>query len=137
MKAISPTGSPIIGTADMVPANALAFNFERTSDGSLTLEWAGQSDMCWNGQYTKQTGGAEYAAEDLLAAAKAALDDLYGIPGTDLSSFAQAVRDQLKAAIAMAEAPRQTIFVDEEGEEWPEDQIKLVAESYEDASQGA
>jgi hypothetical protein len=79
MHAISPTGSPIVGTADMVPANALIQqgSFTRGADGAIEFEWEGESLCCWDGQYTKQRDGKD-------------------------------------------------LYVDENGEEWTEDQIKLV-----------
>lgn len=42
------------------------------------------------------------AAPELLAACKAALEDLYAIPSVDLSGGARVVRDYLRAAFAKA-----------------------------------
>ena len=80
MKAIAPNGSPIIGTADLVPGNALiaGCSWFQDEDGNLAFEWKGETEMCWDGQYTR----------------------------TDERG--------------------KTVYVAEDGTEWPEDQIKLV-----------
>jgi hypothetical protein len=54
----APNGALIIGTADMVPGNALVTGFTREKDGTLTPEYTGGTVMCWDGQYNvEQTGG--------------------------------------------------------------------------------
>lgn len=67
-KAFSPTGSPIVATSDLVPANAMIAedSFSREADGSLAFEYDGTgSKMCWDGQYTQEIDGkALFVAED-------------------------------------------------------------------------
>ncbi len=78
MKAISPTGALIVGSADWVPANAL---IEGHPDGSVDFEGVGETVLWWDGQYTNERDG----------------EDLY---------------------------------VDEDGEEWTADEIRLVEDDY-------
>lgn len=80
MKAFAPNGAEIIGTCDMIPGNALISNFTRLPDGSLELDWVGETEVCWDGQETK------------------------------------------------TDARGQTIYVDDNGNEWPEDQVSLEGE---------
>ncbi len=83
MKAISPTGAPIVGSSDWVPGNALIEerSWKRLPDGSVDFEWVGETVLCWDGQYTNERDG----------------EDLY---------------------------------VDEDGEEWTADEIRLVEDDY-------
>jgi|ERR1051326_8512843 hypothetical protein len=84
MKAISPTGSPIVGSADWVPGNALIEegSWKWLPDGSFDFEWVGETVLCWDGQYTRARDGKD-------------------------------------------------LYVDEDGEEWTADEIRLVANDYE------
>lgn len=79
MKAIAPNGLEIIGTADLIPGTSLILHdgFTQREDGSLEVEWHGETKVHWGGQCTKQNNG-------------------------------------------------KNIYVDEHGNEWAEDQLKLV-----------
>lgn len=79
MKAISPTGAEIIGTAEVIEAVAdiSPGSFTRNEKGELEFEYAGYTNLHWNSQKTRRIHG-------------------------------------------------ERVFVDENSEEWPEDQIKLV-----------
>jgi hypothetical protein len=83
MKAISPTGALIVGSADWVPGNALIEerSWKRLPDGSLDFEWVGETVLCWDGQYTKERDGKD-------------------------------------------------LYVDEDGEEWTADEVRLVEDDY-------
>jgi hypothetical protein len=76
LKAFAPTGAPIIGTSDFVPACALAEVFKDSPDGELQVEFEGESKLYWDGQtqntddqgrelYQDDDGG-EWAEEDLV-----------------------------------------------------------------------
>jgi len=131
MQARSPTGSPIVGTADMIPGNALISYFERLPDGTLGIEWVGETKVCWNGQQTKRTTD-DYDPE-LVKALKGARIMLYAWRKDRASSKVSVtipeLRDtiaEIEEVLAKATAPSQDIYVDEDGREWPEDQLTLV-----------
>ena len=74
MYAFAPNGRPIIGTADLIPGNALIADgsFTRSWPGDvrdtkpeISFEYGGETDICWNGQYTKEESGETlYVADD-------------------------------------------------------------------------
>ena len=80
MKAIAPNGKAIIGTAELTPGTALISegSWVLNKDGVLEFEFLGETEMDWDGQYTKETPQGRM------------------------------------------------LFVDEDGNEWPDDEIKLV-----------
>ncbi|MDB6095553.1 MAG: hypothetical protein JWM32_3115 [Verrucomicrobia bacterium] len=61
----APNGKQIIATKDWIPGNALIQGATRAADGSLEIEWAGETKVCWDGQYTEQVNGRmTYLDED-------------------------------------------------------------------------
>ena len=67
MHAKAPNGKRIVAMCDLVPANSLIADdtFRRDPDGSIAFEWAGESVLCWDGQYTMQREGEDlYVDED-------------------------------------------------------------------------
>lgn len=57
MRALSPEGNEILGTYEMCPARAEISNFSRNPDGSIAYEYAGDSEMFWDGQETVMKDG--------------------------------------------------------------------------------
>jgi hypothetical protein len=54
----APNGKRILASKDWVPGNALIQGASRLPDGSLEIEWAGETTLCWDGQYTERDGVA-------------------------------------------------------------------------------
>lgn len=52
----APTGKRIVASKDWIPGNALIQSASRLPDGSLEIEWAGETKLCWDGQYTEHDG---------------------------------------------------------------------------------
>lgn len=125
MKAVSPTGSPIIGTSESIPGTALASGFHRDKDQGLDFEHEGETEVFWDGQTTNTRGGLQDAAEDLLAVAKLVIERW------ETGDLAEAVHE-LQAAVTKAETPAQDLFVDENGFEWTEDEITFVEDNDEE-----
>ena len=50
----APNGKRIIASKDWVPGNALIASATRNPDGTLEIEWAGETRICWDGQYTEE-----------------------------------------------------------------------------------
>ena len=128
MQAFSPTGVPIIGTADTIPGNALALDFTRDETGAIVVEFGGETKICWNGQRTLTTDPLATAAPALLAALKDLVREIRAYQSPECDDEGAIGAAELKAAdaaIAAAEQPAQDLFVDEDGQEWPEDQIVL------------
>lgn len=48
----SPLGNPIVGTDEIVPAIGLV-----QSDGDGGIQWAGDTDLCWDAQDTRTRNG--------------------------------------------------------------------------------
>jgi hypothetical protein len=76
----APTGRRITASKDWIPGNALVARVVRATDGTLDIEWEGETKICWDGQYTETMGDRR-------------------------------------------------IFLDEAGNEWPEDQLTLGHET--------
>ncbi len=59
MKALSPSGAEIIGTADTIQATAIvqADTFTRNDNGSLSFDYTGESDVDWNSQRPHERDG--------------------------------------------------------------------------------
>lgn len=53
----APTGRKINATQDWIPGNALIAGATRDRSGKLEIEWAGETKLCWDGQYTEEAGG--------------------------------------------------------------------------------
>lgn len=66
MKLYAPNGSPIIGTADTILATPQALSFERLPDGSIEVEWSGETEVHWDSQTTNkdERGFDIFVAED-------------------------------------------------------------------------
>lgn len=61
----APNGKEIIATADMIPGNALIQSATRGADGKIEVEYAGETKVCWDGQYTEtEDGETLYVDED-------------------------------------------------------------------------
>lgn len=56
LRAFSQQGFPIIGTSDLIPGTALGTP-ERLEDGTVTIDWDGETKIHWNGQQTREDGG--------------------------------------------------------------------------------
>jgi hypothetical protein len=52
----APNGQFIIASKDWIPGNALIQGATRLPDGTLEIEWDGETKICWDGQYTEQLG---------------------------------------------------------------------------------
>lgn len=57
MYAYSPTGSPIVATAEMVPSNAAVWpdSFTRNAGGQLQFDHTGESDVFWDSSETRES----------------------------------------------------------------------------------
>jgi hypothetical protein len=53
----SPTGAEIIGTVETIPGVARIARFNRTDDGALEFEWAGDTEISWDDQVTVRRDG--------------------------------------------------------------------------------
>jgi hypothetical protein len=53
LEAKSPTGSPILGTLEHLPARAEIKVFWRNAQGELEWDYAGETEVFWNGQETR------------------------------------------------------------------------------------
>ena len=55
MRAVSPDGSEIVGTLEIVPgtANILPHSFTKDAKGELEFEYSGQTDIEWDSQTTQ------------------------------------------------------------------------------------
>jgi hypothetical protein len=121
MKAYGPNGVPIIGTSDLIPGNALIADFNRRDpDGSLSFEWAGDTDVCYDGQMTQMTNDWDRVGPALLEAAREAWAELMDTP----------VGAKLLDAIDAFNRPAQAIYVDENGYDVPESEIVLEDELF-------
>jgi hypothetical protein len=49
----SPKGLRIVGTAEVIQAVAIVDSFEKRDNGTLYLNYAGETDVNWNSQKTK------------------------------------------------------------------------------------
>lgn len=85
---IAPNGKLIIATADFVPGNAQIADVTRKPDGSLEIDFAGETELCWNGQYTATTR--------------------------------RKINGKWKSV---------DLYVDEDGNQWPENELKLEGEA--------
>lgn len=52
----APNGQRITAAKDWVPGNALILGATRNPDGTLEIEWDGETKLCWDGQYTERHG---------------------------------------------------------------------------------
>ena len=53
----APNGKRIIGTSDLIPGVALISGATRNPDGTLELEWEGETTVLWDGQRTDRIEG--------------------------------------------------------------------------------
>lgn len=53
----APNGCLIVAAKDWIPGNALLTGATRHADGSLEIEWSGETVLCWDGQYTEELNG--------------------------------------------------------------------------------
>jgi hypothetical protein len=124
MKAFSPTGSPIVGTADLIPGNALIQEFHKLPDGTLEIDWASETDVCWDGQFTKTSHDPGEIQQQLVEALEATLK-LLRVFTRETDEVAKSVWDMAEAAIQLTKTEGETLYVDEEGLEWRESQLVL------------
>lgn len=64
MKAFAPTGVEIVGTLEMIPGTAIASDFARNPDGSISVEYDGGTDVDWDGQATVTRNGKKVYVDD-------------------------------------------------------------------------
>lgn len=124
MKALSPTGSPIIATLEMIPGCAEVNSFTRAADGSLDPEYGGYTDVLWDAQRPAQRGGVNESGPALFAALQWLVDEI-GDPASPKRPSVEAIRSA-EDALATAKAPGRDLYVDENGEEWTEAELTLV-----------
>jgi hypothetical protein len=53
----APNGKRIVASKDWIPGNALINSATRNPDGTFDIEWAGETKICWDGQYTEESRG--------------------------------------------------------------------------------
>jgi len=53
----APNGKLITAAKDWIPGNALIMGASRNADGSLEIEWEGETKICWDGQHTETDAG--------------------------------------------------------------------------------
>lgn len=53
----APNGQRIAASKDWIPGNALIAFVKRATDGTLDIEWDGETKMCWDGQHTEELAG--------------------------------------------------------------------------------
>lgn len=65
MRVTSPTGKAIIGTYEVIPGVALVREFRVHPDGTVEYEYAGETDVLFDDQYTSKVNGDPcYVDED-------------------------------------------------------------------------
>ncbi|MDP3071120.1 MAG: hypothetical protein Q8N18_12590 [Opitutaceae bacterium] len=60
----APNGRRIAASKDWIPGNALIASVTRAPDGTLAIEWEGETKLCWDGQYTEQLGEQRIFLDD-------------------------------------------------------------------------
>lgn len=60
----APNGRRVIASKDWIPGNALIQNATRNADGSLEIEWEGETQVCWDGQYTETVSDRRIFLDD-------------------------------------------------------------------------
>lgn len=60
----SPTGVPIVGTAESLLATAHIQGFSRDKNGKLAFDYAGDSNIHWDTQETKKDKNGQTLFED-------------------------------------------------------------------------
>lgn len=60
----APNGRRIAASKDWIPGNALIASATRAPDGTLEIEWEGETKLCWDGQYTEQLGERRIFLDD-------------------------------------------------------------------------
>lgn len=63
-KLYAPTGAGIIATSDFVPGNALFSTVILEPDGTYIPDYDGETEMCWDGQYTDELDGRPTYVDD-------------------------------------------------------------------------
>lgn len=53
----APNGKKIVASADLVPGNALIAAVTQRSDGTIEIDWDGETRMAWDGQFTDEIDG--------------------------------------------------------------------------------
>ncbi len=53
----TPNGRRISASMDWIPGNALIGFVTQAPDGTLDIEWDGETKMCWDGQHTEEFAG--------------------------------------------------------------------------------
>lgn len=60
----APNGRRISASKDWIPGNALIASVTRALDGTLDIEWDGETKMCWDGQHTEEFAGKRIFLDD-------------------------------------------------------------------------
>ncbi len=142
MRAFAPNGSPILGTLERLSGRAEVSedSWTKNQDGTVDFEYQGGTEIFYDDQETRQTNDdvATYpvlktALEAIVARIKGEWDHpalkatgpLRTPTTDDVLAFAE-------NALATASGPTVRLFLSEDGNEWPEDQIVLIEDDDEE-----
>lgn len=130
MQAFAPNGSAILGTLEKLSGRAEVTQggYTKNPDGTLEFEYQGGTEIFYDDQETVLTGDPAIAA----ATFRTALEEIVARVGRGSLSTPTTddVRSIATAALA-AVTPGQRLFLSEDGNEWPEDQIVLRSDEEE------
>ena len=132
----APNGRRIAASKDWIPGNALIASVTREPDGTVEIEWEGETKLCWDGQHTEQLGerriflddaGNEWREDQLalgtepfptLAEIPAAGDDAWAaIPHYPIGQVPEALPDENPALYRQVIAKRAILAACENSED--------------------